>query len=703
MRKPSLLISTSLLSLLGLLFFVFPAWAVTKSQLSAAVKIVCPDNYGNWFSGTGTIIDSKGVILTNKHVVTDEHGGTLRACFIGFTSSPEEEPNFGTEVSRNVAETKYFTNEKGLDAAILYIKNTDNRVFPSINIWNSNSASLQFGEKIEVVGFPGIGGNTITYSSGDFSGFGSSSDGTKNYLKTTAAIEHGNSGGAAYNSKGEFVGIPSMVIAGTLNSLGYLLSVNSIKQWLLGILGQNYSQTIPQQPVVVEKPQRALQSDTSPPFLKWFDIDYQVINDDASKQSRIRYTIPLTKIVEDSAVKRIFYYFGSSPIADPAVDGKKLVVQEGLTKVVIPEQFLLTDQTKQYFIIKLQDTVGNISDAIVAPPAPMQLGRLNQIYQKEKSIYRITNQQIKQKYSGLFLKQGGAIWWLSPKDGVRYLVYDQKMSLRDFAERMSGLFNGEWNGFNANTGIFYSDYIKKPRTVWGQFLTVFKDGAAGQSTDVGCALGCYIDPRNGQEYNFSSIQEGGDNWINADANLFHAIDALTVQISRQELSAIEPLGSNNYVWYGLQWYVSHNQMPFYGFSIYDPGLAANVRGKILLDVESHGEAWYVNPDDGKRYYMKDGSAAFGLMRTFALGISDKDLTKIPANDDLKVGDKKLIERMSGKILLQVEHAGDAWYVNPANGKRYFMGKPGDAYNLMRTLGLGITTSDLEKIPIGILD
>lgn len=58
----------------------------------------------------------------------------------------------------------------------------------------------------------------------------------------------------------------------------------------------------------------------------------------------------------------------------------------------------------------------------------------------------------------------------------------------------------------------------------------------------------------------------------------------------------------------------------------------------------------------------------------------------------------LVNRLKGKILLRVEHKGEAWYVNPDNGQRYFMGSPTTAYNLMKSLGLGITDSDLFDIP-----
>lgn len=254
--------------------------AITQNQINAEVQIVCPDNYGNWFSGSGTIIDPKGIILTNKHVVTDEKGGIIDACFIGFVESINAEPNFGTKSNPNIAEVKYYTSTNDMDAAILYLDNKSNKIYPYIDIWSSNSNTLTFGDKLEVIGFPGIGGSTITYTSGDFSGFGSKGDGTQNYIKTTAPLEHGNSGGASYNPSTKFIGIPTMVVAGTLNSLSYILSVNSIKSWLSGILGNNYQQEVIKQEPIIEKPIVSIQSDLTPPnFNALSQLCYNIYND----------------------------------------------------------------------------------------------------------------------------------------------------------------------------------------------------------------------------------------------------------------------------------------------------------------------------------------------------------------------------------------------------------------------------------------
>ena len=47
-------------------------------------------------------------------------------------------------------------------------------------------------------------------------------------------------------------------------------------------------------------------------------------------------------------------------------------------------------------------------------------------------------------------------------------------------------------------------------------------------------------------------------------------------------------------------------------------ISSKLKGRILLQVESHGEAWYVRMKDLKRYYMKDGAAAYSIMRFFSL-------------------------------------------------------------------------------------
>ena len=47
----------------------------------------------------------------------------------------------------------------------------------------------------------------------------------------------------------------------------------------------------------------------------------------------------------------------------------------------------------------------------------------------------------------------------------------------------------------------------------------------------------------------------------------------------------------------------------------------------------------------------------------------------------------IAQRLSGRILLDVRRDGRAWYVNPIDLRRYYLGRPADAFQIMRQLGL----------------
>ncbi|MCK4540061.1 hypothetical protein KAU09_02825 [Candidatus Parcubacteria bacterium] len=180
-------------------------------------------------------------------------------------------------------------------------------------------------------------------------------------------------------------------------------------------------------------------------------------------------------------------------------------------------------------------------------------------------------------------------------------------------------------------------------------------------------------------------------------------------------------------------------------------LGDKLSGRILLQVESRGEAWYVDTASRKRYYMKDGETAYEMLRKFGLGITNEDLNKIPIGLDNRfdewdydgdlIPDKMeealgtdmydrdsdgdgyddgeevlgsynplgagkteinntLTGKLKGKILLQVESRGEAWYLNPDDRRRYYMKDGESAYEIMRFLSLGITDENLEKIESG---
>ena len=125
-----------------------------------------------------------------------------------------------------------------------------------------------------------------------------------------------------------------------------------------------------------------------------------------------------------------------------------------------------------------------------------------------------------------------------------------------------------------------------------------------------------------------------------------------------------------------------------------------VRGRIVLNVEGAGEAWYISPLDDLRYSLGRPEEAYTLMRRFGLGISDENLALIPRAGMAGSGDMALRQRLAGRILLQVQSHGEAWYVEPVTLRRYYLGRPQDAFDVMRGTGLGVTREDLAHISAG---
>ncbi len=128
-------------------------------------------------------------------------------------------------------------------------------------------------------------------------------------------------------------------------------------------------------------------------------------------------------------------------------------------------------------------------------------------------------------------------------------------------------------------------------------------------------------------------------------------------------------------------------------------MAQRMAGRILLQVQSNGEGWYVHPTELRRYYLGRPTDAFSIMRSTGLGITDANLNRIAVSTSSSAGDTTFAKSLSGRILLQVQANGEAWYIYPVNLKRYYLGRPTDAFSIMRTLGLGITNSDLALIPV----
>lgn len=120
-------------------------------------------------------------------------------------------------------------------------------------------------------------------------------------------------------------------------------------------------------------------------------------------------------------------------------------------------------------------------------------------------------------------------------------------------------------------------------------------------------------------------------------------------------------------------------------------LSQRLAGRIVLQVQAHGEAWYIDPIEKQRYFLGTANDAHALMRAKGLGIRHAELTRYLSS--------RFPTRLSGRILLDVERRGEAYYVDPVTLRGSSLGRANDAYTIMRRYGLGITNSDLSQIPV----
>lgn len=117
-------------------------------------------------------------------------------------------------------------------------------------------------------------------------------------------------------------------------------------------------------------------------------------------------------------------------------------------------------------------------------------------------------------------------------------------------------------------------------------------------------------------------------------------------------------------------------------------LASQLSGRILLQVESRGEAWYVNPKDLKKYYLGKPEDAYTLMKQLSVGISEQEFAS---------WNHGAPSWAKGKLYIRPQSHGEAYYVD-LNQRWHYLGRPLDAWQLFRAKGLGISNNDLAKIP-----
>jgi serine protease Do len=201
----------------------------TSSPQSSFFGFTTP-NQTQQDAGTGIIISSNGLIVTNRHVVPQ--GATS----VSVTLSD------GTQLN-NVQVIGETSQDDSLDIAFLKITNANGHKLVPAQL--GDSSTVKVGDSVIAIG-NALGQYQNTVTSGIISGFGrsvqASDQGTTNtgenledLFQTDAAINEGNSGGPLVNMNGQVVGIDTAV-ASDAQGIGFAIPINDVSGLIRTVL-----------------------------------------------------------------------------------------------------------------------------------------------------------------------------------------------------------------------------------------------------------------------------------------------------------------------------------------------------------------------------------------------------------------------------------------------------------------------------------
>lgn len=182
-------------------------------------------------AGTGIIISSQGIIITNRHVVP---AGTTS---VSVTLSD------GTEL-KDVSVIGRTSENDSLDVAFLKINDAkDHKLVPAAI---GDSSLVQVGDNVVAIG-NALGQFQNSVTSGIVSGYGrsiqasdsadsSSGESLADLIQTDAAINSGNSGGPLVNLNGQVIGINTAVAGGSAQNIGFSIPINDLKGLITQVL-----------------------------------------------------------------------------------------------------------------------------------------------------------------------------------------------------------------------------------------------------------------------------------------------------------------------------------------------------------------------------------------------------------------------------------------------------------------------------------
>jgi len=156
-------------------------------------------------TGSGVIISEDGYIVTNNHVIKDASDLEI------------------TLNNKKIYKAKLIGTDSKMDIALLKIDTDEKLPYSTF----ADSDNVKVGEWVLAVGNPYNLTSTVTAGIVSAKARNLDTNGIQSFIQTDAAVNPGNSGGALVNTRGELIGINTMISSQTGSYVGYSFAVPS--------------------------------------------------------------------------------------------------------------------------------------------------------------------------------------------------------------------------------------------------------------------------------------------------------------------------------------------------------------------------------------------------------------------------------------------------------------------------------------------
>ncbi|HRA97215.1 MAG: serine protease [Nitrospira sp.] len=245
-----------------------PAGASTPAQIYAtaapAVVLVVASSEDGAMSGTGSIIDSTGLVLTNSHVIFDREAKAPYRKLWVFLRPDRVTGNEKTDLAHRLPAT-LVAHDPELDLALLKVDGASTTL-PVLPM--GDPGTLSIGSRVLAIGHPEQGGLwslTTGVISAEWENFTNVPG--KHVFQTETGLNRGNSGGPLIDENGQQIGVNTSMARKAkdglaITSISFAVKSSVAKEWLAKQGVQvAYAKSIP---AVVEGRKAPVQPESAP-------------------------------------------------------------------------------------------------------------------------------------------------------------------------------------------------------------------------------------------------------------------------------------------------------------------------------------------------------------------------------------------------------------------------------------------------------